>query len=67
MEAGAEPVLARVAGILYRTGTGGGCHLSKVTIESTGRSLNRIIEGPVRVGDYIYLLEAERDLKMSRR
>lgn len=67
MEAGTEPILAKVSEILYRTGTGGGCHLTKVTVESTGRTLNRIIEGPVRLGDRVYLLEAERDLKMSRR
>ncbi|KAI5193229.1 small subunit ribosomal protein S28e [Nematocida minor] len=67
MEVGAEPVLAQVSEILYRTGTGGSCQLVKVTIESTGRNLTRIIEGPVQMGDRVYLLEAERDLKMSRR
>ncbi|KAI5180307.1 small subunit ribosomal protein S28e [Nematocida sp. AWRm80] len=67
MEAAGEPILAQVSEIFYRTGTGGSCQLAKVTVMATGRSLTRVIEGPVRQGDYLYLLEAERDLKMSRR
>ncbi|KAH9387310.1 small subunit ribosomal protein S28e [Nematocida major] len=67
MEAGAEPVLALVSEVMQRTGPGGSCQVVKVTVVSTGRSLTRIIEGPVRKGDHVYLLEAERDLKVSRR
>lgn len=67
MEVAAEPVLAQVAEVMQRTGPGGGCQVVKVTIISTGRSLTRVIDGPVRKGDHVYLLEAERDLKISRR
>ncbi|EIJ89506.1 small subunit ribosomal protein S28e [Nematocida parisii] len=67
MEAVSEPVLAQVTEVMQRTGPGGGCQVVKVMIVSTKRSLTRVIDGPVRKGDHVYLLEAERDLKVSRR
>lgn len=66
MEA-SEPILARVEKLLTRTGPGGSCRYAKVTILSNERSLTRVIYGPVREGDIIELLEAERDQKVGRR
>ncbi|OAG29563.1 small subunit ribosomal protein S28e [Nematocida displodere] len=66
MEAGA-PILAKVVQILSRTGPGGSCQYVKVTLLSNNRSLTRVVEGPLREGDVIELLEAERDQKVGRR
>lgn len=62
-----EAVLAEVVDVITRTGPGGGCQYAKLRVISTNRTLTRIIQGPVREGDKLYLLEAERDQKVGRR
>lgn len=60
------PILAKVMQILPRTGPGGSISMVRVEILSTKRGLNRAVEGPVRVGDILELLESERDLRSGR-
>lgn len=59
-----EPILVEVLEVYSPTGPGGSCKGVKVKILETGRNINRIIYGPVREGDKLYLLEAERDQKL---
>ncbi|KAI5189253.1 small subunit ribosomal protein S28e [Nematocida sp. AWRm77] len=67
MESSVQPILAEVVEVLSRTGPGGSCRFAKVVVKETKRSLIRVIDGPIRKGDHIYLLEAERDQKVGRR
>ncbi|KAI5187342.1 small subunit ribosomal protein S28e [Nematocida homosporus] len=62
---GNQPVLVEVVEVYNPTGPGGGSRGAKVKILSTGRHITRVIYGPVRTGDQIYLLEAERDQKLG--
>ncbi|KAI5172822.1 small subunit ribosomal protein S28e [Nematocida sp. LUAm3] len=64
---GKQPVLVEVIEVYSPTGPGGGCRGARVKIIESGRQIGRVIHGPVRVGDMLYLLEAERDQKVSRR
>lgn len=61
---GKEPILVEVIEVYSPTGPGGGCKGAKVKILETGRTITRVIYGPVREGDKLYLLEAERDQKL---
>ena len=61
------PILAKVTQLLSRTGPGGSITYVKVELLDSKRSLTRAVEGPVREGDIIELLESERDQKVGRR
>jgi ribosomal protein S28E/S33 len=61
-----KPILAKVKNIITRSGPGGSITMAKVQLLETSRTLVRAIEGPLREGDIIELLEAERDQKVGR-
>jgi len=64
---GEKQALAEVTGVITRTGPGGGCHYITVKLLDSNRTLTRVVEGPIRVGDMLYLLETDRDQKVGRR
>jgi small subunit ribosomal protein S28e len=61
------PILAKVTQLLSRTGPGGSITYVKVELLDGKRTLTRAVEGPIREGDVLELLESERDQKVGRR
>ena len=60
---------ATVEQIIGRTGSRGGITQVKVSIETSNgntRTLTRNVKGPVKKGDRIVLLEAEREARRMR-
>lgn len=57
---------AKVVEILGKTGSRGGITQAKVEITGLNRTLTRNIKGPVQKGDYIILMEAEREARRMR-
>ena len=60
--------IATVEEIIGRTGSRGGITQVKVSIKTHSgvRNLLRNVKGPVKVGDQIVLLEAEREARRLR-
>ncbi len=64
-----ETYIATVESIIGRTGSRGGITQVKVSVQSYSggtRSIYRNVKGPIRVGDQIVLLEAEREARRMR-
>ncbi len=65
---GAGVIIGKITEILGRTGSRGGvtqCRV-EVTQNSKLRQITRNVIGPVKVGDKITLLEAEREARRMR-
>ena len=62
-----NPVIyAQVIEILGRTGSRGGVLQVKCQILNSDRQILRNVKGPIRVGDILTLLEAEREARRLR-
>ena len=62
-----EPVKARVTQLLGRTGSRGGITQVKVAfLDDKSRTLIRNVQGGIRVGDRLILLESEREARRIR-
>ena len=63
---GTPVIYAQVIEILGRTGSRGGVLQVKCQILNSDRQILRNVKGPIRVGDILTLLEAEREARRLR-
>jgi small subunit ribosomal protein S28e len=65
---GAGVIIGRITEILGRTGSRGGVTQCRVEVTQNNklRQITRNVIGPVKVGDKITLLEAEREARRMR-
>ncbi|EOB14066.1 Ribosomal protein S28e [Nosema bombycis CQ1] len=61
-----EQYYATVEKVGNRGGSSGGVVAVKVVLEHNGRYLNRVVKGPIKVGDKIALNECEREERRIR-
>ncbi len=64
-----EPIIATVSEILGRTGSRGGVTQCRVLVIQKGRNprqVTRNVIGPIKKGDKIVLLEAEREARRMK-